>query len=80
MPPQSTDAPEVERAIVGRVLTRATKPAELYTRIHGGATPTDIDAAVDRLAAAGVIRRARDGSLRTTAALRHLDALGLIGV
>ncbi len=55
-------------------------PAELYAAIRGGATPSDIDAAVFSLIIKGVIRQNADGTLCTTHVLEHLDKLGLICV
>jgi hypothetical protein len=75
------DDPTVaERAVVIQLLDRkrAAMPAELYAAIREGLTPSEIDAAVARLAESGVIRQDEYGALRTTSALRHLDTLGLI--
>jgi hypothetical protein len=77
------DDPTVaDRAVVVQLLDRkrAAMPAELYAAIREGVTPTAIDAAVARLTESGVIRRGEGGALHTTAALRHLDMLGLICV
>jgi hypothetical protein len=76
------DDPTVaERAVVVQLLDR-TRPAtlvELYAAIRDS-PPTDIDQAVLKLSETGVIRQHADGTLRTTAALQNLDALGLICV
>jgi hypothetical protein len=75
------DDPTVaERAVVVQLLDRkrAAMPAELYAAIREGLTPSEIDAAVARLAESGIIRQDEYGALRTTAAVRHLDTLGLI--
>jgi hypothetical protein len=77
------DDPTVaERNVVVQLLDRkrAAMPAELYAAIREGVTPTDIDRAVLRLTELGVISRAVNGALRTSAAIDHLDALGLICV
>jgi hypothetical protein len=77
------DDPTVaERAVVVQLLDRerAAMPAELYAAIRDGVTPTDIDQAVLKLTETGIIARDADGALRTTAALAHLDALGMICV
>jgi hypothetical protein len=77
------DDPTVaERAVVVQLVDR-TRPAtlvELYASIGNGATRSDIDQAVLKLSETGVIRQDADGALRITAALRNLDALGLICV
>jgi hypothetical protein len=77
------DDPTVaERAVVVQLLDRrrAAMPAELYAAIRDGITPTEIDKAVLKLSEMGVISHATDGALHTTAALEHLDQLGLICV
>ncbi len=77
------DDPTVaERAVVVQLIERTspTKAAELYAVIRGGLTPSDIDAAVDSLAEAGVLRQDPASGLRASAALQHLDRLGLIAI
>lgn len=77
------DDPTVaERAVVVQLLDRkrAAMPAELYAAIRDGVTPTDIDQAVLKLIGTGIIAWDTDGALHATAALDHLDALGMICV
>jgi len=82
MPPQDTDSASAETAVVLAFLARTVRLslAELYAIVREpGATPSIIDTAVTRLLETGVIQRDDDG-LHASAALEHLDALGLIGV
>jgi hypothetical protein len=83
MPPQDTDRASAETAVVLAFLGGSAQlaPAELYAMVREpGATPSIIDAAVTHLVETGVILRDDDGSLHASAALGHLDELGLIGV
>jgi hypothetical protein len=83
MPPQDTDSASAETAVVLAFLGRSVRlsPPELYAVVREpGATPRIIDTAVTHLMETGVILRDDDGALYASAALEHLDAIGLIGV
>jgi hypothetical protein len=77
------DDPTVaERAVVVQLLDRkqGATPDELYAEITDSITPAHIDAAIRNLAEKGVIHQDPDRALCRSAALQHLDALGLICV
>jgi hypothetical protein len=84
MPPQTTDGDTAETAVVVQFLNPAPsslKLAELYALIREpGVTPGEIDAAVGRLVAVGVVYQDDDGSITSSAVLRRLDQLGLVCV
>jgi len=77
------DDPTVaERAVVVQLIERTgpIRAAELYASIRGGITPSEIDAAVHSLAETGVLCEDPANGIRASAALKHLDRLGLIAI
>ncbi|MGD1057991.1 MAG: hypothetical protein ABR992_11335 [Solirubrobacteraceae bacterium] len=77
------DDPTVaERAVVVQLIgsKRAATPDELYAEVTDSITLADVDAAILTLAERGMIHQDPGGALRASAALKHLDVLGLICV
>lgn len=80
MPPHVTDAPAIERLVVGQILARrrAMSPAVLYSVIDA---PQDaIDAAIVTLARRRVIHKGKDDRVRASSPVRHLDLIGMVDV
>jgi hypothetical protein len=76
----SPDRPEVERAIIKRLLPRLYERRTSLQAALDHIEPSELESALERLQQQGIVYPLTADAVRVSPCAQHLDSLGVIGI